>query len=79
MLAGCFQLDAGAFGERLHPEIGEVVIRRSQVLACVEASALTPQPFAVEEVGAGEIDAHAGSAEALDRLGVQIRRLTVLG
>src|SRR6202521_5024366 len=56
MLAGRFQLDACAPGERLHAEVGEEVMRRPQLTACIKASALTSQPLAVEEVSACEID-----------------------
>ena len=71
MLAGRFQLDACALGERLHPEVGEEVVRRPQLRARIEAPALTSQPLTVEEVGTSEIDGHPGSTESIDRLDVE--------
>src|SRR5205085_9682625 len=38
------------------------------VIAAIDATALTPQPLAVEEMRPGEVDGHAGSAESVDRL-----------
>ena len=42
----------------------------AQLLAGVDAPALAPQPLAVQQVRAGELDAEAGAAEALERLAV---------
>ena len=43
----------------------------SQLLARVAPAALAPQPFAVQEMTAGELDADAGAGEPLDRLAVE--------
>jgi hypothetical protein len=43
----------------------------AQLLARVEPAALAPQPFAVEEIGAGQFDADAGTAEAFDGLAIE--------
>ena len=72
MLAGRFQLDACALGERLHAEVGEEVVRRPQLPACIDASALTSQPLAVEEVSASEIDGHPRPTESFDRLDIEL-------
>jgi hypothetical protein len=42
-----------------------------QLLACVQASPLTSQPLAVEQVRAREVDAEARRPEMLDRLTVE--------
>ena len=72
VLAGRLQLDARALGERLHAEVGEEAVGRPQLPACINASALTSQPFAVEEVSTSEIDGHPSSTESVDRLDVEL-------
>src|SRR3954451_23158338 len=54
MLGGRFELDPGALGERFHAELREQLVRMTQLLARVEPAALPTQPFAVQEVSAGE-------------------------
>src|ERR1700730_2050422 len=66
MLAGRFQFDACALGECLHTEVGEEVVRRPQLTACIKASALTSQPLAVEQVSASEIDGSPRSTESVE-------------
>ena len=44
----------------------------------VDPSTFPPQPFAVEQLRAGELDAHPGAAEPLDRLTVQRLRCGVV-
>jgi hypothetical protein len=58
-LAGRLQLDPGALGERLHPEVGEKLVGDSQFLACVKASALPSQPLAVEQMRPHEVHTKA--------------------
>ena len=70
VLAGRFQLDACALGERLHPEVGEEVMRGPQLFSCVDAPALTSQPLTVEQVSASEIDGHPRPTESFDRLDI---------
>ena len=53
------------------PIVGEHVVRAAQLRARVQAAALAAQPFAVEQVGAGELSAYAGALEPLDRLTVE--------
>ena len=43
---------------------------RAQLLACLAAAALAAQPFPVQQMGAGQVDAEPGLAEAGDRLTV---------
>jgi hypothetical protein len=54
VLAGSLELDPSAFGERLHAEPAEQLVGAAQLLA-VQPPFLAAQPFAVEEVGAGEL------------------------
>ena len=65
-LAGAFaggqQLDAGPFGEGLGAHRGEHLMRGAQLLARVAAAALAAQPFAVHQVGAGELGSRPGTA-----------------
>ena len=70
-LARRLELEAGPPGERLRPEPAEHVVRRAQVLAGVHPPLLAPEPLAVHEVGAGEVDGDAGLPEAVDRLLVE--------
>ena len=53
-LAGGQQLAAGALGERVHAHVREHRVSDSQLLAGVDAAVLAPQPFAVQEVRAGQ-------------------------
>src|SRR6201999_2471469 len=66
------QLAAGALGERLHPDRGEHVMGRTQLLARVGASALATQPLPVEQVRACKLRVQLGSAETINRLAVEV-------
>ena len=57
VFAGGQQLDPSPFGERLGAHRGEQVVRGPQLLARVAAAPLTAQPFAKDEMGAGELEA----------------------
>ncbi len=70
-LAGGRQLTAGPLGERLHAHRVHQVAGGAQLLARVRAAALAAQPLPVEQVGAGELGADAGTAQPDDRLAVQ--------
>ena len=72
------QLAAGALGERLGAEAAEHLVRGAQLLARVHAPVLAPQPLAVEQAGAGELDADPGALEPLDRLPVEGVRILSL-
>src|SRR5207237_3137435 len=67
-----FQLDACALAERLHAEVGEEVMRRPQLIACIKASALTSQPLAVKQVSASEIDGSPRPTESVECLEIQL-------
>src|SRR4051812_17236556 len=69
--AGGEELATAALCERLRPGAGERVVRRFELLASVDAAALAAQPLAVEQAGAGQLDAHPRAPEALDRLAVK--------
>jgi hypothetical protein len=43
----------------------------AKLVACLGTAILAPQPFAVDQMRAGQIHTHAGAAEPLDRLTVQ--------
>src|SRR6266446_6618392 len=70
-LAGGEQLAAGALGECLGAEADEQLIRGAELFARVHPSVLTPQPFAVDQVRAGELRPERGAAEPSDRLEIQ--------
>jgi hypothetical protein len=77
-LAGGEQLASGALGERLGAHRGEHLVGGVQVGSCIDAAAHAPQPFAVEQVAAGELHPHTCPAEALDGVAVEpIGRLVV--
>src|ERR1700677_1933174 len=61
-LAGGRQLAAGALSESLGPHRGEHLVSRAKLLARVYTTVSTPQPFAVEQTGASELDADLGAA-----------------
>ena len=66
LLARGDQLAAGALGERLHPDRDEHLVRRAELLARVDASALAAQPLSVEQMRAGELGTQPGAAQPLD-------------
>src|SRR5215472_16082623 len=79
LLARCHQLPAGALGERLHPDPGEHVVGRTQLIARVDAAALAAQPLPVEQMRAGKFRADFGAAEPLDRTVIQEIRAVAAG
>src|SRR5260370_13224606 len=66
-LAGGQQLAGGSFGEPVGAHSGEHLVGGAQLLARVDAAVVPAEPFSVEEVGAGERHAGAGTAQAGDR------------
>src|SRR5450755_2515588 len=70
-LAGGQQLAAGALGERLHAHVREHRVSGSQLLAGVDATVLAPQPFAIQEVRAGQRRAGSDVRQPFDRLPVE--------
>jgi hypothetical protein len=71
-LAGGQQLAPGSFGERRHADRVQAVVSGPQLDAGVDAAVLAAQPFAVQQVGAGQFGAELGAAEPVDRLAVQV-------
>jgi hypothetical protein len=63
-----------SFGERRGPEPVEHAVCGAQVVARFCSPLLAPQPFAVHEMGAGELDRDTAAPEAVDRLAVQLVR-----
>ena len=69
--AGRPQLGPGPFGERSGAGRVEDLVRGAELVAGVTPAPLAAQPLAVEQVGAGQLHAQAGTAEAVDRLPVE--------
>ena len=66
-LASRDEFAGGALRERLHAHRREQLVRDVELGARVEATAFAPQPFAVQQMRAGELSADARSAEMVDR------------
>src|ERR1700754_4553854 len=73
------QLSRGAFGERLGTHRREHLVGSAQLLARIHAAMVMTQPFAVDQMGAGEFSADPSAAETLDRLAVVPLGGVVLG
>src|SRR4051812_39624356 len=69
--AGRFELSAGTLRERAHADRRQHAMRRPEVLAGIDAPAFAAQPFAVEQMGAGQLRRDAAAAEPIDRLLVE--------
>ena len=72
--AGRLKFLARALRERLHPDRGEHLVSRAQLLARVHPAVLAAQPLTVEQVRAGELGPQLSPAEPLDRFAVQTLR-----
>ena len=72
LLPGGQQLAPGPPGERLGAHHGQHAVGGSQLGAGVSAAVLAAQPFAIDQVGTGELRAQPGAAEPVDRLTVQV-------
>src|SRR5262245_54199448 len=72
LLARREELTTRALGERLHPHGDEHVVRRMQLLARVDASALTAQPLPVDEVRASLLRCEATAPESVERLAIEL-------
>src|SRR5205823_14845360 len=66
VLAGCAQLDTCSFREALHAEVAEESVRDPQLLARVDVSTSAPQPFAVHQMSAGEVEAQCRGTQTID-------------
>ena len=73
-LAGGFpagrELPPGPFGESFHPDLVQHLECGAQLFPGVGAAVYAAQPFAVEQMGAGQLGAELGAAQPVDRLGV---------
>jgi hypothetical protein len=70
-LAGRSELTSCALREPGNAHLAEHVVRRTQVRAGVEPTALASHPLAVQEMGTCEVRTSPRTAEALDGFGVQ--------
>jgi hypothetical protein len=61
------QLVPGLLGECLESHLVQLFVGCPEVIAGVRATSLATQPFAVQEVGAGDLDPEWSSAEVPDR------------
>jgi hypothetical protein len=68
----------GALGESLGADGAEHLVSGSELLTRVDAAVLATQPFAVLELGAGEMDHATAAREALERLAVEGLRILPL-
>jgi hypothetical protein len=71
MLTGGRQLAAGPLGPRLDPHGVQHLVSIAQLLTRLGGAALAAQPFAVEQVGAGQLRPELGAAEPVDRFAVE--------
>src|SRR5262249_24079374 len=69
-LTGRGQLAARPLRERFGPDAAEALVRGAQNLARVGATVLAPEPLAVHELTARELDGRVTAREPLDRLAV---------
>jgi hypothetical protein len=70
-LAGGRELATGAFSEPVGPDAAERVVGGSKLFARVDAPVLATKPFAVHELGAGQVRVEAAASQPLDRLLVE--------
>ena len=67
-LAGGEQLVPSPLSEGFEAHPVQLLVCGPELFAGIDATAFAPQPLAVLEVGAGELDAEVRPAEVLDRL-----------
>ena len=60
-----------SLGEPIEPHPVEHLVSGAQLLAGVDPPPLGSQPFAVDQMRAGELHSHAATAEPVDRLAVE--------
>ena len=65
------QLAPGAQCERLHPHVGEQLVRRAELLTRVHSPTLAAQPFAVQQVRPGALPAETRAPEAVDGIAIE--------
>ena len=79
LLARCHELAPRALRECLHPHRRVRPVGRSQLVPRVHLTVLPSQPFAIQELGAGEGYADPCSSKPLDRLEIKALGLATLG
>jgi hypothetical protein len=70
--AGSGQLGAGAFGEAVCADVVQQLVGQQQGDASVPRPPGAPEPFAVQEVAAGEVGGSGCAAVLVDGLAVQV-------
>jgi hypothetical protein len=70
--AGRPELGARPFGKRRGADRVEDLVRAAELIAGVAPAPLAALPLAVDQVGAGQVHPQPGTAEAVDRLAVQV-------
>src|SRR4051812_18653647 len=76
--ARCQQLALSAPSERLDAHAREHLEGGAQLLSRIDPSALSPQPLAVEEVGASELQPITGASEPFDGFATEAVRDTAV-
>jgi hypothetical protein len=70
-LARGLELAAGALGERLHADRGELVVGGTELGTRVDTAMLAAQPLPVEQMRAGELRPQRRAAQAVERLAME--------
>ena len=70
LLAGCDQLTAGAFSERLHADRCEHVVCSSQLFPCVHPPALSTKPLSIQQASTSKVRPESSAAQPLDRFSI---------
>src|SRR5262245_60427742 len=76
--AGCFEFATSALGEGGGPDAAEPFVCGTKLFTGVDAPFLPTKPFAVDELGAGEVNDDSTTAEPLDSLSVETLGLIAL-
>ena len=71
LLARRLKLIPCALGERLHPDRGQDLVGRAQLLARLDPAILAAQPLTVQEMCAGDLGPEPGALQPLDGLTIQ--------
>src|SRR3954451_18234206 len=65
------QLPPGPFGESLHPDRCELLVRGAKLDACIAPAILAAQPLPVEQMGPCELRTPPGPCQSFDCLPMQ--------
>src|SRR6476659_141796 len=72
LLSRGYELSPSALGESVHAETREHVVRRTQLLAGIDAPACAAKPFPVEQVCARAFRRDAATGKPVDRLAIEL-------